>query len=382
MKFEKINDIMLSEVTLFNFADIVCRIGKKVKMSNELISKDEITNELVNEIKDLIINARNKVAQQVNETLVDTYWNIGKVIVEKEQSGQIKAEYGKAILLNVSKRLSKEIGKGFSKSNLFNMRKFYLMYSKIPDTSGILGWSHYCELISIKEDAKRQFYEKETINSKWSVRELQRQIETSLFERLLLSDGKANKEKVLQLAREGQILNKPEDVIKDPYVFEFLGVPEQKPLLEKDLEYKLINHIEKFLLELGKGFMFVGSQQRITIGNVHYYVDMVFYNKILKAYVLIDLKMGNLKPENFGQMNMYLNYYEEEINEEGDNKPIGIILCADKDNVVAEYSIGGMNNNLFASNYTYYIPKQEELIAQVEQVIRENEEEKQNKENK
>ena len=382
MKFEKINDIMLSEVALFNFADIVCKIGKKVKMSNELISKDEITNELVNEIKDLIINARNKVAQQVNETLVDTYWNIGKVIVEKEQSGQIKAEYGKAILLNVSKRLSKEIGKGFSKSNLFNMRKFYLMYSKIPDTSGILGWSHYCELISIKEDAKRQFYEKETINSKWSVRELQRQIETSLFERLLLSDGKANKEKVLQLAREGQILNKPEDVIKDPYVFEFLGVPEQKPLLEKDLEYKLINHIEKFLLELGKGFMFVGSQQRITIGNVHYYVDMVFYNKILKAYVLIDLKMGNLKPENFGQMNMYLNYYEEEINEEGDNKPIGIILCADKDNVVAEYSIGGMNNNLFASNYTYYIPKQEELIAQVEQVIRENEEEKKNKENK
>lgn len=235
-------------------------------------------------------------------------------------------------------------------------------------------------MISIKDYTKRQFYEKETINSRWSVRELQRQIETSLFERLLLSDGKANKEKVLQLAKEGQILNKPEDMIKDPYVFEFLGVPEQKPLLEKDLEYKLINHIEKFLLELGKGFMFVGSQQRITIGNVHYYVDMVFYNKILKTYVLIDLKMGNLKPENFGQMNMYLNYYEEEINDEGDNKPIGIILCADKDNVVAEYSIGGMNNNLFASNYTYYIPNQEELIAQVEQVIRENEEEK-NKDN-
>jgi len=360
MKFEKINDIMLLIVTLFNLADGICQIRKKVKMSNELISKDEITNELVNEIKDLIINARNKVAQQVNETLVNTYWNIGKIIVEKEQSGQIKAEYGKSILLNVSKRLSKEIGKGFSKSNLFNMRKFYLMYSKIPDTSGILGWSHYCELISIKDYTKRQFYEKETINSRWSVRELQRQIETSLFERLLLSDGKANKEKVLQLAKEGQILNKPEDMIKDPYVLEFLGVPEQKPLLEKDLEYKLINHIEKFLLELGKGFMFVGSQQRITIGNVHYYVDMVFYNKILKTYVLIDLKMGNLKPENFGQMNMYLNYYEEEINDEGDNKPIGIILCADKDNVVAEYSIGGMNNNLFASNYTYYIPNQEE----------------------
>ena len=164
MKSERINGIMISVVILFNFVDIICKIGKKVKMANEMISKDEITNELVNEIKDLILNARNKVAQQVNETLVNTYWNIGKIIVEKEQSGKIKAEYGKAILLNVSKRLSKEIGKGFSKSNLFNMRKFYLMYSEIPDTFGILGWSHYCELISIKEDAKRQFYEKETIN--------------------------------------------------------------------------------------------------------------------------------------------------------------------------------------------------------------------------
>ena len=183
-----------------------------------------------------------------------------KNIIEKEQSGKIKAEYGKSILLNVSKKLTKDIGKGFSKSNLFNMRRFYLVYSKIPDTSGILGWSHYCELIAINDENKRNFYEKETINSKWSVRELQRQIETSLFERLLLSDGKANKEKVLQLAKEGQILNSPEDMIKDPFVFEFLGVPEKKPLLEKDLEYKLIKHIENFLLELGKGFMFVGSQ--------------------------------------------------------------------------------------------------------------------------
>lgn len=348
-------------------------------MSNEIASnKDIITNELVEEIKTLILEARNKISKDVNKTLINTYWNIGKTIVEKEQSGSIKAEYGKAILMNVSKKLTKEIGKGFSKSNLFNMRKFFLTYSKIPDTSGILGWSHYCELISIKEESKRQFYEKETINSKWSVRELQRQIDTSLFERLLLSDGKANKEKVLKLAKDGQIINTPEDMIKEPYVFEFLGIPEQKPLLEKDLEYKLIKHIEKFLLELGKGFMFVGSQQRVTIGNIHYYVDMVFYNKILKAYVLIDLKMGTLKPENFGQMNMYLNYYETEVNEDGDNKPIGIILCADKDNVVAEYSIGGMNNNLFASNYTYYIPNQEELIAQIEQVIKEDKEKENN----
>lgn len=341
-------------------------------MNNELENnEDKISIELAEEIKILILDARNKISKEVNKNLINTYWNVGKTIVEKEQAGKIKAEYGKTILITVSKKLKREIGKGFSKSNLFNMRKFYLTYPKIPDTSGILGWSHYCELISIREEAKRQFYEKEAVNSKWSVRELQRQIETSLFERLLLSDGKTNKEKVLKLAKEGQIMNTPEDMIKEPYVFEFLGIPEQKPLLEKDLEYKLIKHIEKFLLELGRGFMYVGSQQRVTVGNVHYYVDMVFYNKILKAYVLIDLKMGNLKPENFGQMNMYLNYYEKEVNDEGDNKPVGIILCANKDNVVAEYSMSGMSNNLFASNYTYYIPNQEELIKQVERIIKE-----------
>ena len=350
---------------------------EKEKFNYEIDDKKSIiANELAEQIMSLIINARNGIAQNINTTLINTYWNIGKLIVNKEQLGKIKAEYGKAILINVSKKLTKELGKGFSKSNLFNMRKFYLTYPKIPDASGILGWSHYCELLTIREDEKRHFYEMETANSKWSVKELRRQIETSLFERLLLSDGRINRKKLLKLSKEGQAINKPEDMIKEPYVFEFLGVPEQKPLLEKDLEYKLIKHIENFLLELGKGFMFVGSQQRITIGNIHYYVDMVFYNKILKAYVLIDLKMGSLKPENIGQMNMYLNYYEEEVNEIYDNKPIGIMLCANKDNIVAEYSMGGINNNVFASNYTYYIPNKNELIAQVEQVINENEENK------
>lgn len=280
---------------------------------------DIISNKLTEEIRDLILTARNNISKNINSTLLNTYWNIGKAIVEQERLGGIKGECGKQVLIMVSKLLRKEIGKGFSRTNLFNMKKFYLTYSKNPDASGFLSWSHYCELMTIKEEKKRLFYEKETINSKWSVRELKRQIETSLFERLLLSDGKANKEKVLELSKKGQIINNPEDMIKDPYVFEFLGIPEIKPLLEKDLEEKLIKHLEKFLLELGKGFMFVGSQQRVTIGNTHYYVDMVFYNKILKAYVLIDLKMGSLKPENFGQMNMYLNYYETEINEKEDN---------------------------------------------------------------
>ena len=341
-------------------------------MINATIDKEKISNELAEDIKELILGARSKLSKEVNSTLVATYWNIGRIIVEKEQSGEIKAEYGKSILINVSRQLTRDLGKGFSKSNLFNMRKFYSLYPKIPDASGILGWSHYCELISIKETAKRNFYEKEAINSKWSVRELQRQIETSLFERILLSEGKTNKDRVLKLSQEGQLLSKPEDMIKEPFVFEFLGIPEKKPLLEKDLEYKLIKHIENFLLELGKGFMFVGSQQRVTLGNTHYYVDLVFYNIILKTYVLIDLKMGGLRPEHFGQMNMYLNYYEEEVNNEEDNKPIGIILCAEKDNVVAEYSLGGINNNLFASKYTYYIPSKDELITQVEEVMEEN----------
>lgn len=213
---------------------------------------------------------------------------------------------------------------------------------------------------------------KKIINSNWSVRELKRQIDTSLFERGLLSDGKSNKEKVLTLAKEGIEIKEAQDLLKDPYVFEFLGLPENKPILEKDLEYKLIRHIEDFLLELGRGFMFVGYQQRITLNNTNYYLDVVFYNKTLRAYVLIDLKMGKLKPENIGQMNMYLNYYNMEVNDEGDNEPIGIILCADKDEIAAEYALGGLNNQIFASKYTLYIPEKEKLIEEVEKLINEN----------
>ena len=205
--------------------------------------------------------------------------------------------------------------------------------------------------------------------SNWSVRELKRQKETSLFERLLLSSGKENKLKVYELSKVGQTLNKPEDILKEPYVFEFLDIKESKPLLEKDLERKLVKHMEEFLLELGKGFMFVGTQQRITLGNDHYYVDMVFYNKILKCYVLIDLKIGKMKAEYAGQMNMYLNYYNEEINDQFDNKPIGIILCKEKKNIFMEYALGGLSNNVFASTYTYYIPKKEELLTEIEKVL-------------
>ena len=246
-----------------------------------------------------------------------------------------------------------------------------MQYQKFQTVSGKLSWSHYCELLTISDPDKRSFYEKETINSGWSIRELKRQISTSLYERLLLSEGKTNKETVLALAEKGIEMATPLDIIKDPYVFEFLGVPENKPMLESDLEKALVTQIEKFLLELGRGFMFVGTQQRITLNNTHYYVDMVFYNKILRAYVLIELKTTKLTPEAAGQLNMYLNYYAAEVNDEHDNPPIGIILCTDKDSVAAEYALGGLSNNIFASRYVSYIPNKEQLIAQVEAVLHE-----------
>ena len=324
---------------------------------------------VINEIKQILTEAREKVARTVNNELLLAYWNIGRVIVESEQAGSEKAEYGKQLLKSLSKELTRELGKGFSRSNLQNMRLLYLNYPICQSLSGKLSFTHYCELFSVSDKNARSFYEQEAQNSNWSVRELKRQINTSLFERLLLSNGDVNKEKVLSLAKQCAIYAKPNDILKDPYVFEFLGIPENKPMLEKDLEKALIVKIEKFLLELGRGFMFVGSQQRITLGNTHYYVDMVFYNKILKAYVLIDLKMGSLKPENIGQMNMYVNYYANEVNDEGDDKPIGIILCADTSEIVAEYALGGLENQIFASKYVYYIPNKEELIQQVQSVI-------------
>jgi predicted nuclease of restriction endonuclease-like (RecB) superfamily len=324
---------------------------------------------LVAEIRAIMEAARANLSREVNTTMLNTYWQVGRTIVEREQNGNLKAQYGKKLLLELSKRLTKELGRGYSRSNLYNMRELYLQYPKIQTTSGKLSWSHYLELLSVRDVDARAFYEQECINARWSVEELKRQIGSSLFERLLLSDGKANKERVLELATQGVAMARPEDMLKEPYVFEFLGIPENKPMLEKDLEKKLIRHIEDFLLELGRGFMYVGSQQRVTIGNVHYHVDMLFYNKILKAYVLIDLKMDDLRPEYAGQMNAYLNYYKTEINDDGDNPPIGIILCKTSRDVVAEYALGGLSNQVFASRYVYYIPDKDVLIGEVKALL-------------
>lgn len=331
---------------------------------------NELTNKnIVEQIKILLEESRQKIAVEVNTTLLHTYWQIGRLICEYEQLNKIRAEYGKQTLKVLSKELTKEFGKGFSVSNIQFMRRFYQTYQIQQTASVKLSWSHYCELLSISDVEKRSFYEKETIASNWSVRELKRQIESSLFERLILSSGEDSKEKVLSLALKGNEIAKPADIIRDPYVFEFLGLPDDKPFLESDLEKALVEQIEKFLLELGRGFMFVGTQQRITIGNNHYYVDMVFYNKILRSYVLIELKTTKLMPEAVGQLNMYLNYYASEVNDSDDNPPIGIILCTDKNSIDAEYALGGLSNNLFASKYVLYMPNKEQLIAEVEKVL-------------
>jgi predicted nuclease of restriction endonuclease-like (RecB) superfamily len=245
-----------------------------------------INQVLFEAIKSILNNSRMRVYRNINCELIATYWTIGEEIINSEHKNKIDSQTSRQIILNLSKILTQEIGRGFSRSNLFNMRKFYLEYPNVQTLSGQLSWSHICELLIIENKEKRSFYEKEIVNCGWSIREMKRQIDSSLFERLLLSSGKVNKNKILELAQKGQEISKAEDLLKNPYVFEFLGIPENKPLYEKDLELKLIRHVEEFLLELGKGFMFVGSQQRITINNTHYYVDIVFYNKILKCYIL------------------------------------------------------------------------------------------------
>ena len=324
---------------------------------------------LIASIKEIILNSRKNIVRSVNTEMLSAYWNIGKLIVEDEQKNQERAQYGNETLKNISKRLKAELGNGFSISNLQFMRRLFLAYPNQQTLSVKLSWSHYCELLAISDDGKRSFYEKECITSRWSVRELKRQLDSSLYERLLLSRGKENKEEVRRLAENGQEIEKPEDILKDPYVFEFVGLPENKTVMEADLEDALINHIEKFLLELGKGFMFVGRQQRITFDNEHYYADMVFYNKILKAYVIIELKTRKLLPAAAGQLNMYLNYYKAEVNDPDDNDPIGIILCTDKPSTKMEYVLGGLENRIFASKYVLYLPEKKALEDEVQSFI-------------
>jgi len=347
----------------------------KNNIAEKTKSDDKIVDNIFNEIEGVINKNKTKMIYQINNTLVNTYFLIGKIIVENEQNGNIRAEYGKEIILKLSKKLKDSFGIGFSRAALQNMRNFYIKYKNCQPLASNLSWSHYCYLIYIEDDDERRFYEQECINSKWSKRELKRQIDSSLYQRLLLSNGNTNKRKIYELSKHGQTISKPVDILKEPYVFEFLGIKEDKKIIESDFEKNLINHLSSFMMELGKGFMYVGNQVRITLdNNIHYYVDLVFYNKILRAYVLIDLKMDDMKPEYVGQMNMYINYYNKEVKDEYDNETIGIILCKGKKEVTMEYALGGLSNRLFASTYTYYIPNKDELIEAIEKVLNEDEE--------
>lgn len=310
--------------------------------------------------------SRTNITAYVNTEIVNTYWQIGQYIVEFEQGGNAKATYGKGLLENLSKDLSLAYGKGFSQSNMKRMRQFYVIYPNSATLSHQLNWSMIVELLKINDPLERSFYEKQSIIENWSVRELIRQKSSSLFLRLAASK---DKEGILRLAHQGQIIEKPGDLIREPYVLEFLKIPEPYHLSETELETRLIDHLQAFLLELGKGFAFIGRQYRITLGNRNHYVDLVFYHRILKCFVLIDLKKEEAGYEAVGQMNMYLGYFENEENTEGDNPPIGIVLAKEKDDLLVKYAMHNISSQLFVSKYQLYLPERQELQALIEKQL-------------
>lgn len=322
------------------------------------------------DIKNIIELSRKKIVSSINSTMTTTYFLIGKRIVEEEQGGEKRAEYGKSLIKNLSIRLTESYGKGFSETNLKQMKNFYLAYKKRQTLSDEfkLSYSHYLTLMRIVDIEERNFYEIEAINNGWSLRELKRQMDSALYERLVLS---RDKEKVLELSQKGQVIEKPQDIIKDPYVLEFLNLDEKAIYSENDLEAGIINHIEKFIMELGKGFLFQGRQVRFTFDEEHFFVDLVFYNRLLKCFVLIDLKIGKLKHQDIGQMQMYVNYYDRHVKLADENKTIGIIICKDKNDTLVNMTLPEGNEQIFASRYMTILPSKEELRKIVESEVRE-----------
>lgn len=330
-----------------------------------------------------IEKARLSVQRTIDIEMVKAYWLIGQEILEEEQQGRVRAEYGKAVLENLAKKLQVKYRQGFGVDTLEMARKFYLIYSteqkaeisdtvcrksEIPAFNQNLSWSHYRELIRIKQPQIRQFYEIEAAKNHWSVREMKRQIGSLLFDRLLKSK---DKEGLLKLAYKGQEINAPEDAIKEPFVLEFLGLPESHRLIESKLEEALIANLQQFLLELGKGFAFVGRQKRLTLDGNHFYADLVFYHVILKCYVIIDIKVKPLTHGDLGQMLLYVNYFDEEIKTESDNPTIGLILCTQKSDAVVKYTLGEKAKHIFASKYQFHLPTEAELETELKREIKE-----------
>ena len=336
---------------------------------------NEVSNEFLNKVSLLIEEAKKNVKTAVNIAMVYTYFEIGRIIIEEEQNGDNRAEYGKYIIRNLSSFLTEHYGKGYSVDNLKLIRRFYIIYKTdsigetvfpqfknypvtIAGRKFYLSWSHYLKLMRISNIEERHFYEIESVKNDWSLSELKRQYDSSLYERLALSK---NKDEVILLSQKGQIIEKPADAIKDPYVLEFLQLPELPVYSETELENKIIDHLQQFLLELGKGYTFVGRQVRLTFDEEHFKVDLVFFNRILKCFVLIDLKIGELKHQDIGQMQMYVNYYDRKVKLDDENNTIGIILCKDKKQSIVEMTLPENNNQIFASKYQTVLPSKEEL---------------------
>ena len=336
---------------------------------------NEVSNEFLNKVSLLIEEAKKNVKTAVNIAMVYTYFEIGRMIIEEEQNGDNRAEYGKYIIKNLSSFLTEHYGKGYSVDNLKLIRRFYIIYKTdsigetvfpqsknypvtITGRKFYLSWSHYLKLMRISNIEERHFYEIESVKNDWSLSELKRQYDSSLYERLALSK---NKDEVMLLSQKGQIIEKPANAIKDPYVLEFLQLPELPVYSETELENKIIDHLQQFLLELGKGYTFVGRQVRLTFDEEHFKVDLVFFNRILKCFVLIDLKIGELKHQDIGQMQMYVNYYDRKVKLDDENNTIGIILCKDKKQSIVEMTLPEDNNQIFASKYQTVLPSKEEL---------------------
>ena len=337
--------------------------GKLQVTTDAMVEIDEV--EFFKSIFDLIQQARHTLEKNINTTMVVTYYEIGRRIVEKEQGGSKRAQYGKQILQGLSDYLTTQLGKGYSADNLRLMRKFYLVYSEtaisetsFPKFNPNVSWSHYMILMRIDDVKERSFYEIEVAKNAWSFREFQRQFDSSLYERLALS---RNKEKVRELAAKGQIIENPRDLFKDPYVLEFTGLPEKAEYTETELEQRLIDHLQQFLLELGKGFAFMGRQVRFTYEEESFFVDLVFFNRLLRCFVLIDLKIGRLKHQHIGQMQMYVNYYDRKVKLPEENPTIGIVLCKDKKNAIVEMMLPEDNDQIFAGRYQTVLPSKEDL---------------------
>lgn len=326
-------------------------------MAKEITINNENSELTYNSIRNSIIVAQNKVYTAVNTAMVQVYWEIGEQIY-KACGDNDRSEYGKNLIKFLSDKLTSEFGKGFSETNLKNMRRFYIQFPIRQTLSAELSWSHYQKLMRIDDKVRREFYTEECIKSGWSVRQLERQINSFFYERLLSSQ---NKKDVSEEVKSLEPKPEYEKIIRDPYVLEFLNLSPNPNFYEKDLEQALIDHLQKFLLELGRGFSFVSRQKHITFDGEHFYIDLVFYNYVLKCFVLIDLKIGKLTHQDLGQMQMYVNYYTRELMNEGDNPPIGIVLCADKSDAVVRYTLSEENTQIFASKYKLYLPTEEEF---------------------